>query len=184
MIDAVSLRVGSKLELDSEIYVVVSHQHQMLGRGRGLVVTKLKSLLTGKVVDRTFRSGERVEVPDLDTRTCQFLYRDTAFHFMDTSTFDQFPMPEESVGDAVDYLKETMSVDILFHENNPIKVELPIFVELAVAETEPGIKGDTVSGATKPATLETGAKVQVPLFIEQGDVLKIDTRTCEYVERV
>ena len=164
--------------------MVVSHQHQMLGRGRGMVVTKIKSLLTDKVVERTFRSGEKLKVPDLDTRGCQFLYRDTEFHFMDVSTFDQFPMTEESVGEVHNYLKETMTVDVVFHEDRAVKVELPIFVELAVSETEPGVRGDTVSGATKAATLETGLTVQVPLFIEAGDVLKIDTRSGEYVERV
>jgi len=184
MIEAVSLRVGSKIEIDSDIFVVTTHQHQMMGRGRGQVITKLKSLVTGKVVNKTFRSEERLKVPDLRSRKVQYLYRDTDFHFMDVETYDQFSMPEDLVDDAVDYLKESMEVEVLFHGSKPLKLELPIFVELLVTQTDPGLRGDTVSGATKPAVLETGLTVQVPLFVENETVLKIDTRTGEYVERV
>lgn len=184
MIDAVSLRTGTKIIFEDEIYVVTGHQHQIMGRGRGQVQARLKQIQTGRVIDKVFRSEQKFEVPALSTKEAQFLYHDDLFHFMDTETFEQFAMNEEQIGDDVQFIKENMNVEILFHNGNPLLLQLPIFVELAVSETDPGLKGDTVSGSTKPATLETGNVIQVPLFIEVGDVLKVDTRTNEYVERV
>jgi len=184
MIDAVSLRVGNKILFENEIWIVTAFQHQFLGRGRGQVVVKLKNLQTGRAMEKCFRSEMKFPIPDLENRKAQYLYRDTDFHFMDNETYEQFALAEDVVSDAADYLKETLSYDILFFNGEPLRVELPTFLELAVTDTGPGFKGDTVSNVTKPATLETGAVVQVPLFIENGDVLKIDTRTGEYVERV
>lgn len=184
MIDAVALRVGSKILLENEIYVVTAFQHQFLGRGRGQVVVKVKNLQTGRALEKCFRSEQKFPIPDLDNRKVQYLYRDTEFHFMDNETYEQFALSEDVVGDAADYLKETLSYDMLFFNGEPLRLELPTFLQLTVTETDPGFKGDTVSNVTKPATLETGAVVQVPMFIEVGNVLKIDTRTGEYVERV
>jgi len=147
------------------------------------VVVKVKNLQTGRVLEKCFRSEQRFSIPDLQNRKVQFLYRDTEFHFMDIETFEQFALTEEKVGDAAGYLKETLTYDTLFFNDEPLRVELPTFIVLAIADTGPGFKGDTVSNVTKTATLETGAVVQVPLFVEVGDVVKIDTRTGEYVER-
>lgn len=178
-------RKGLKIELNGEPYTIVEFLHVKPGKGGAFVRTTLKSLLTGNVIDRTFRSGEKIDRPNLEEKQMQYLYEsDGEFHFMDNETYEQSFMTVGQLGDARDYLQENVSVTVLFHNGKPIGVEVPIFVELKVATAEPGIKGDTAGGATKPATLETGLTIQVPLFVNEGDVLKIDTRTSKYIERV
>ena len=177
-------RNGLKILLDEIPYEITYFQHVKPGKGGAFVRTKLRNLKNGSVVEKTFRSSEKVGVPDISDVDMQFLYADDSFHFMNTETYDQIAIPTDVVGDRALYLKENTVVRILLFNGEVISIELPSFVELEVTECEPGVKGDTVSGASKPAKLETGASVQVPLFINQGDVLKIDTRTSTYVERV
>ena len=178
-------RKGLKIELNGEPFTIVEFQHVKPGKGGAFVRTTLKSLISGNVIDRTFRSGEKVDKPDLEEKEMQYLYESEGeFHFMDSETYEQSFLTAEQLGDARNYLQENVTVTVLFHNGEPIGVEVPIFVELTVSSTEPGIKGDTAGGASKPATLETGMTVQVPLFVNEGDVLKIDTRTGKYIERV
>ncbi len=178
-------RKGLKIEINGEPFIMVEFQHVKPGKGGAFVRTTLKSLVTGNVIDRTFRSGEKVGKPDLEEKEMQFLYEsDGEFHFMDVETYEQLFLTADQLGDARNYLQENVSVTVLLHNGKSIGVEVPIFVELAVTFTEPGIKGDTAAGATKPATLSTGMTVLVPLFVNEGDVLKIDTRTGKYIERV
>jgi elongation factor P len=138
----------------------------------------------GKVIDNTFRSGEKVELVEYDEKHMQFLYKDDRYHFMDTESYEQVSLSADEVGDVREYLKENTEVDVLYIDGSPATVELPNFVELAIARTDPGVRGDTAQGGTKPATLETGAMVQVPLFLNEGDIVKVDTRTGEYLGRV
>jgi elongation factor P len=178
------LRPGMKIELDGVPFVVTSYQWVKPGKGGAFNRTKLKNMRTGSIVERTFRSEEKVDSAALEERRAQFLYRsDDEYHFMDAETYEQFFLPEEQLRDARDYLKEETVVTILSHRGSPLNVEIPTFVELAVAETDPGVRGDTASGGSKPATLETGAVIQVPLFINVGDRLRVDTRTGTYIER-
>ncbi|MGC8605569.1 MAG: elongation factor P, partial [Desulfomonilaceae bacterium] len=166
-------------------FTIVDFLHVKPGKGGAFVRTTLKSLVTGNVIDRTFRSGEKLDKPDLEEKQMQFLYESEGeFHFMDSETYEQLFLVEQNLGDAKNYLQENVNVTVLFHNGKPIGVEVPIFVELTVTAAEPGIRGDTAAGATKPATLETGLIVQAPLFVNEGDVLKIDTRTGKYIERV
>ncbi len=146
--------------------------------------TKLKHMRLGRVIDNTFRAGEKVELVDFDEKRMQYLYHDDRFHFMDLETYDQISLSAEEVGEARDFLKENIEVEILFINDSPVTVELPNFIELQIVKTDPGIRGDTASGGSKPATLETGAVVQVPLFLNEGDVVKVDTRSGEYLGRV
>lgn len=184
LISVNDLRTGLTLELDGEVWSVVEFLHVKPGKGAAFVRTKLKNVRTGAVAERTFRAGERVARARIDTRQMQYLYSSgDEYHFMDTDTFEQIGLPASTLEGAVNYLKENMVIGIQFYEGEAIGVDLPTAVELEVTETEPGFKGDTATGGTKPATLETGLVVQVPLFIEQGDVLKIDTRTGEYLSR-
>ncbi|HWP35049.1 MAG TPA: elongation factor P [Thermodesulfobacteriota bacterium] len=184
-VSTADFRKQLKIELEGEPFVIIDFQHVKPGKGGAFVRTKLKSLKTGRVLDRTFRSGEVVPTPDLDEREVQFLYRqDDQFCFMDTSTYEQLFLDAEQVGDAAKWLTENLAVRLLFHQGRPLSIELPITVNLRIVRTEPGIRGDTAAGGSKPATLETGAVVQVPLFLNEGDVVKVDTRTGEYVERV
>ncbi len=185
MISTADFRNGARLELDGAPYYIVEFQHVKPGKGGAFVRTKLKNYKTGNVIDRTFRSGERFKEPNLEDREMQFLYAagDT-YTFMDTENFEQFPYEKKQLGENADLLKENMVVKILLHEQEPIAVELPIFIELKVRDTEPGVRGDTASGGIKRAVVETGAVVKVPLYLEVGEVIKIDTRTREYVERV
>jgi elongation factor P len=184
VIAAGDLRPGMKIELDKAPYVVVDYQWVKPGKGGAFNRTKLRNLRTGSIVERTFRTEEKVEPAGLEERRAQFLYgSDDEYHFMDTETYEQFFLRDEHMGDAPKYLKEEMVVTIVSHRGSPLTVEVPIFVELAVAETEPGVRGDTASGGSKPATLETGAVIQVPLFINVGDRLRVDTRTGAYIER-
>ena len=155
------------------------------GKGGAFCRTRLKNLKTGQVLDRTFRSGEKFDEPDLDECDMQFLYSSgDSYTFMDTSTYEQFTYEKSQLGDRTDLLKEETVVQILIYEGTPISVELPIFMELKVVETDPGIRGDTASGGTKPAVVETGATIKVPLYLEIGEIIKVDTRTRAYVERV
>ncbi|MGB6066583.1 MAG: elongation factor P [Desulfomonilaceae bacterium] len=178
-------RKGLKIELNGEPFIIVDFLHVKPGKGGAFIRTTLKSLISGNVIDRTFRSGEKVDKPDLEEKEMQYLYESEGqFHLMDSETYEQLFLTEEQLGEARNYLQENVMVTVQFHNGKPIGVEVPIFVELPVASTEPGLKGDTAGGATKPATLETGMTIQVPLFVNEGDVLKIDTRTGKYIERV
>jgi len=176
---------GMKIELEGEPFLIAEFQHVKPGKGGAFVRTKLKSLITGNVIDRTFRSGDKVKRPDFEEKEMQYLYRDeNGFTFMDLVSYDQVLVSTEDLGDIQGFLQEQVSVTVQLYNGKPIGVELPIFVELKVVRSEPGVKGDTASGATKPAELETGAVIQVPLFVEEGDVVKIDTRDGVYMERV
>jgi elongation factor P len=178
------LRPGMKIELDGVPHVVIDYQWVKPGKGGAFNRTKLKNMRTGSIAERTFRTEEKLESAVLDERRAQFLYRSgDEYHFMDTETYEQFFLSEEQLGSARDYLKEEMVVTIISHRGSPLTVEVPTFVELAVVETDPGVRGDTASGGSKPATLETGAIIQVPLFINIGDRLRVDTRTGAYIER-
>ncbi len=184
MYSITEIRNGTKIEISGEPFVVTWFQHVNPGKGSAFVRTKLKSLITGNVVERTFKAGEKIPKADLEERKMQFLYRDgDNFNFMDMETYEQISLTEEIVGDRVAYLKDGMEVSILFHNERAIGIDVPFHVELKVTHCEPGIKGDTVSNVTKPATVETGAVFQVPLFVEEGDVIKVDTRTGQYIER-
>jgi len=184
MYETSDIRKGLKIELEGEVYTVVEFLHVKPGKGGAFIRTKLKSLAKGSVVEKTFRSGEKLGRPDLEEKKMQFLYSsDDQYCFMDAETYEQTFLTEEQLGSSRDYLKENTTIAVLMHNNKPIAVELPTFVELAINKTEPGEKGDTVSGGTKAATLETGAVIQVPLFLNEGDVVKVDTRTGTYVER-
>jgi elongation factor P len=182
-VSTAEFRKGLKIKLDGNPYTVVDFQHVKPGKGGAFVRTKLKHLRLGTVVDRTFRSGEKFELVDFEQKPMQFLYRDDKFHFMSLETYEQVALSDEEVGDAANYLKETMEVDVLYINGAPVGVELPTFAVLRVVKTDPGVRGDTAAGGSKPATLETGAVVSVPLFINEGDVLRIDTRTGAYIER-
>jgi elongation factor P len=177
-------RNGLKIEMDGEPFVIVDFQHVKPGKGGAFVRTRLKSMRTGLVQDRTFRSGEKVERPDLEEKEMQYLYEaDGQWHFMDTKTFEQIFLTSDHLGDEKNYLHENVVISILFYKGRPMGVQVPNFVELKVKKTDPGMRGDTATGATKPATLETGYVVQVPLFINEGDRVRIDTRTGAYMER-
>ncbi len=184
-LDTSQFRNGLKIELDGEPFTIVYFQHVKPGKGGAFVRTKVKNLKTGRVLDRRFRSGEKVEAADIEDRKMQYLYRDgEQLVFMDSESYDQRPFTAEQVGDARKYLLENTSVDVLFWRGQPINIELPAFIQAAISQCEPGMKGDTAAGGTKPATLETGATVQVPLFLKQGERIRVDTRTGQYVERV
>jgi elongation factor P len=182
-VSTAEFRKGLKIELDGIPYTIVDFQHVKPGKGGAFVRTKLKHIRLGTVVDRTFRSGEKFELVNFEQKPMQFLYRDDRFHFMSLETYEQISLGPEEVGAAAHFLKETMEADILYLNGSPFGVQLPTFAELRVVKTDPGLRGDTASGGSKPATLETGAVVSVPLFISEGDLLKIDTRTGTYIER-
>lgn len=185
MADTSDFRNGMIIRYKNDLYQIIEFQHVKPGKGGAFVRTKLKNIRDGRVLDNTFRSGEKVEEIRVERRPYQYLYRDADFLVcMDKDTYEQINVPVEYIGEGVNFLKESEDVDILFNDTEIINVEIPIFINLKVEKTEPGFKGDTATGATKPATLETGATVSVPLFINEGDILKVDTRTGEYVERV
>jgi len=185
MISTNDVRAGMALKLPDGLFQVVEYQHTKPGKGKAFVKMKLKNLDTGSLAERTFRAGENVQDAKIDRREFQYLYRDDmGFHFMDGETFEQMAVPETLVGDAASFLREGMTVQLPIFEGNPIGIDLQAAVELSVTYAEPGVKGDRVSGATKPVTVETGLIVQAPLFIEQGDMIKVDTRTGEYITRV
>jgi elongation factor P len=184
MYSTADFKKGLKIEIDGTPFVIVEFLHVKPGKGGAFVRTKIKNLMTGKVLDQTFRSGEKLKRPDLAEREMQFLYREgDNFFLMDNETYEQLALTGEQLGDAILYLIENLNLKVLFFNQQPVAAELPNFVELTVAQAEPGFKGDTASGGTKPATLESGAVIQVPLFINEGDRLKVDTRTGTYIER-
>ena len=183
-VSTAEFRKGLRIAFDGEPYTIVDFQHVKPGKGGAFVRTKLKHMRQGRVIDNTFRSGEKVELVDFEDKHMQFLYKDDRFHFMDLETYDQVSLSEDEVGDAALYLKDNTELEMLYINGSPVSIELPNFIELAVARTDPGVRGDTAQGGTKPATLETGAVVQVPLFLNEGDVVKVDTRTGEYLGRV
>lgn len=184
MIDTNSIHKGVVLKLEGNLWVVVEFQHVNPGKGGAFVRTKLKNVTTGQVMEKTFRSGDKVEDAEIDERKATFQYSDDMFHFMDVHNFEQYALPEDVVGTDKQWLKENMEVNIEIYEGRPITLIMPNFVILKVTSSENWVKGDTVSGAMKPVTVETGATVTVPLFIKQDEMVKIDTRTGEYVERV
>jgi|SRR5512145_1091914 elongation factor P len=183
-VSTAEFRKGLRIVYDGQPYAIVDFQHVKPGKGGAFVRTKLKHMRQGRVIDNTFRAGEKVELVDFEEKHMQFLYRDDRYHFMDTATYEQVSLTPDEVGDARDYLKENTEVEVLYIDGVASAVELPNFVELAIARTEPGVRGDTAQGGSKPATLETGAVIQVPLFLNQGDVVKVDTRSGEYLGRV
>lgn len=185
MISISELRRGIVIELDNELWQVLEYQHIKMARGSAQVRIKLKNVKRGQTVERTFQATAKWPRAILDTRPVQFLYQDgDDYHFMENDTYEQFHLTADQLGEVTDYLVEGMTLDRTTHEGETIGVELPISVELTVVETEPGFAGDTQSGAKKPATLESGLVVQVPIFVDEGDVIKVDTRTGEYQTRV
>ena len=185
MVSAGDFRNGVTLEMDGNIYQIIEFQHVKPGKGAAFVRTKLKNIINGGVVEKTFRPTEKFPTARIDRVEMQYLYNDgDLYYFMNTENYDQIALNNETIGDALKFVKENEMVKVCSHNGNVFAVEAPLFVELEVTETEPGVKGDTATGATKPATVETGAVVYVPLFVETGDKLKIDTRTGEYLSRV
>lgn len=185
MISTNDARPGMALDLSDGLFSIIEYQHVKPGKGKAFVRMKLKNLDTGAVIDRTFRAGESVEQAVIDRREHQYLYRDgLGFHFMDLETYGQFALSEDEVGDAGNYLTDGMTAILPMYQGRPISVELPASVELEVTHAEPGVKGDRVSGATKPVTVSTGLIVQAPLFVIEGDVIKVDTRTGDYLTRM
>jgi elongation factor P len=179
------LKNGLVLNIEGQLWTVTAFQHVKPGKGGAFVRTTLKNVMSGKVVDRTFNAGTKVDTATVDRRDMTYLYREgTDFVFMDGDTFDQIPIPEKAVGDAARYLLENASAQVSLHEGEPLFVELPTSVELVISHTDPGLQGDRSTGGTKPATLETGAEIQVPLFLESGTKVKVDTRDGRYLGRV
>ncbi|MDH4121134.1 MAG: elongation factor P [Deltaproteobacteria bacterium] len=185
MYETSDIRKGLKVEIDGDPYVVVDFQFVKPGKGNAFTRTRIKNLVTGSVLDKTYKSGEKLKPADMEEREMQFLYKnEEGFHFMDQGNFEQYAVPEKVVDEDYRFLQENMVIMVLLFKGQPVSLSFPNFVHLLVTQTDPGVKGDTVTGAKKPATLETGAIISVPLFVETGDKLKIDTRTGEYVERV
>jgi len=185
MIATSDFRKGVKIEYKGAPHEIIDYQHHKMGRGGAIIRTKLKNLITGSIFDDSFKGGEKFNAPNLEERTMQYLYNDDDhFHFMDNENYEQTPLTKDQLGEARKFLKENMEVKILFYSGSPIAVEVPMFVELAIVKTDPGFKGDTASGGSKPALLESGITVKVPFHLNEGDVIRIDTRTSEYIERV
>ncbi len=185
MISAGEFRNGMTVEIDGQVYQVIEFQHVKPGKGAAFVRTKLRNIKNGGVTETTFRPTEKFEQAHIDRQDMQYLYNDgDLYNFMDVETYDQVALSADQIGDALKFVKENETVKMLSHNGEIFSVEPPLFVELQIIETEPGFKGDTATGATKPAVVETGATVYVPLFVEQNDVIKIDTRTGEYLSRV
>ena len=185
MISAGDFRNGVTLEIEGNVYQILEFQHVKPGKGAAFVRTKLKNIINGGVVEKTFRPTEKFPQARIDRVEMQYLYSDgDLFHFMNTETYDQIALNAEDIGDSLKFVKENEMVKVCSYNGNVFAVEPPLFVELEITDTEPGFKGDTATGATKPATVETGAVVNVPLFVDQGDKIKIDTRTGEYLSRV
>jgi len=184
VLSVTELRPGVTVEIDGNIFRVLEYKHIKVAQ-QACVKSKLKNLRTGAIIDKSFKVSEKIEKAHIERKQMQFLYKgEGEYHFMDQQTFEQTAFTEEKLGDSANYIKEGSTITVLFYEEEAIDVELPTSVELKIAETVPGIRGDTVSGGSKPATLETGLVVQVPLFIDAGEVIKVDTRTGEYIERV
>ena len=185
MISAGDFRNGVTMEYEGNIYVIIEFQHVKPGKGAAFVRTKLKNLKTGAVIEKTFRPTEKFPAARIDRNDMQYLYEDgDLYYFMNMESYEQIALSSESVGDALKFVKENEMVKVCSHNGNVFAIEPPLFVELEITDTEPGFKGDTATGATKPAVVETGATVYVPLFVDQNDVIKIDTRTGEYLSRV
>ncbi|MDP6210391.1 MAG: elongation factor P [SAR324 cluster bacterium] len=184
MYETSDIRKGLRFEVDGDPFVVVEFQFVKPGKGTAFTRTKIRNMITGAVLDRTYKSGEKLKPADTEDRQMQFLYNDGDFHFMDNSNYEQVSLDSSAVGDAVNYLTENMMIEVGFFKGRSIGLNLPNFVVLEVTETAPGEKGNTVTGASKPAVVSTGYSVNVPLFVNEGDQLRIDTRTGEYVERV
>lgn len=184
MISAGDFRNGITIEIDGNIFQIIEFQHVKPGKGAAFVRTKLKNIVSGGVVEKTFRPTEKCPQARIDRKEMQYLYEDgDLYNFMDTETYDQIALNSDTVGDALKFVKENEMVKVCSYNGNVFAIEPPLFVELEITETEPGFKGDTATGATKPAIVETGAQVSVPLFVNQGDKIKIDTRTGEYLSR-
>lgn len=185
MISTNEFRRGSKIEYKGDPYEIIDFQHVKMQQRAPIVRTKLKNLKTGSVIEETFKGGEKLNTPDLEEKSMQFLYgQDDMYYFMDVESYEQFPLSAEQLGESKNFIKENMQVRVLYYSGSPIAIEVPIFVELKIVRTDPGLKGDTASGGSKPAVLETGVTVKVPLHLNEGDVIKVDTRTSTYVERV
>ncbi|HIB46474.1 MAG TPA: elongation factor P [Candidatus Lambdaproteobacteria bacterium] len=184
MYETSDIRKGLRIEMDDAPFVVVDFQFVKPGKGTAFTRTKIRNMITGAVLDRTFKSGEKLKPADTEDREMQFLYSDGDFHFMDNGNYEQVSLESNAVGDASNYLTENMMIGVSFFQGRTIGLTLPNFVVLEVIETAPGEKGNTVTGASKPAVVSTGYTVNVPLFVNEGDQLRIDTRTGEYVERV
>ncbi len=185
MISSNDFRNGVTIVIDGQLWTVVEFLHVKPGKGSAFVRTRLKNVKTGATVERTFRAGEKLERATVDNREMQMLYNDAdGYHFMDNETFENVTLQRELIGDPADFLKDGMKVEVQFHDGVPIGIDLPAHVELAVTDTDPGFRGDTATNVTKPAKLETGATVQVPLFVNPGDVIRIDTRDRRYIGRV
>ena len=185
MYDTSDIRKGLKIMMDGAPYTVVEFQFVKPGKGAAFTRTKVKNLLTGAVLERNFRSGEKFEPANVETKTMQYLYKDAdSFVFMDTTSYDQVQIPDTTIGDSADFMPENINVEVLFFNARAVDVALPNFIEQQVVEADPGFRGDTATGATKPVKISTGASINVPLFIGVGDIVKIDTRTGEYLERV
>jgi len=185
MISAGEFRNGVTVEIDGNVYQIIEFQHVKPGKGAAFVRTKLKNIINSGVVEKSFRPTEKFETAHIDRREMQYLYSDgDLYNFMDTENYEQIALNGETVGDSLKFVKENEMVKVCSYKGNVFAIEPPLFVELVITETEPGFKGDTATGASKPATVETGAQVSVPLFVEEGNVIKIDTRTGEYLSRV
>ena len=185
MITAGEFRNGVTFELEGNVFQIVEFQHVKPGKGAAFVRTKLKNVITGGVVEKTFRPTEKMPKAHIERKDYEYLYSDgDLYYFMDQESYEQMPLNADQLGDSLKFVKENMVVKVLSYKGSVFGVEPPTFVELEVTETEPGFKGDTSTGATKPATLETGATIMVPLFVDQGDFIRVDTRTGEYMERV
>lgn len=185
MISAGDFRKGITFEIEGDVFVIVDFQHVKPGKGSAFVRTKIKNVISGATVERTFNPSEKFPKAHIETKEMEYLYSDgELYYFMDTETYDQIPLGYAQVEDAVKYIKENMTATIRFFKGSAFSVAPPNFVELLITECEPGVKGDTATGATKPAVLETGAVVNVPLFVNLGDTIRVDTRTNEYMERV
>ena len=184
MVSAGDFRNGLTIEIDGTVYQVIEFQHVKPGKGAAFVRTKLKNVVDGGVVEKTFRPTEKYPQAHIDKKEMQYLYNDgEMYNFMDNETYEQIALTEEAVGDSMKFVKENEEVTVSFYLGNPFSIEPPITVELVITESEPGVKGNTATGATKPAIVETGAQVMVPLFVDQGETIKIDTRTGEYLSR-
>ncbi len=183
MINTGEFKNGLSIVYDGVLYKILYFQHVKPGKGGAFVRTKLKDLKRGAIIEKTFRAGEKMDQAILETKKMQYLYRDQYFNFMDLKTYEQIPLTEDQVAQQKDFLLENMELSVVFYKDEPISIDLPVAVEAKVVKTEPGIKGDTVSSSFKPAEIETGASIQVPLFINTGDIIKVDTRTGEYITR-
>jgi elongation factor P len=185
VISTSDLKRGAMMELDGQIVQVLGYEHQKIGRGSAQVRLRVKNIRTGAIFDTTAQAGSKWPRVRLDQRDVQYLYSEDELHyFMDKDSYEQFPLSPAQLGDAVNYLKDGMELEVLMHEGEPVGVEMPLNVVLEVSHTEPGFKGDTATGGTKPAQLETGLTIQVPLFVNTGDKIRVDTRDSSYVERV